>query len=408
MPLERIRRGLRIGQPLSAAGASAHRRAVVIDAFTTPRLIHPGAWWLWALGLAVAAARTTNPLLLLMIAVAAGVVVAERRVPGPWGNSYLAFAKFGLLIIAIRVLLEIFLGAANFGPTLFALPEVPLPEWMAGVQLGGPVTLAGLLQAIFEGLRIAVLLLCIGAANSLVNPSRLLRIVPAALYEVGVAVVVCMSTAPILVSDASRIREARRLRGRPTSGLRSWSQMAMPLFSGALERSVALAASMDSRGYGRTAGIPRRARQSTVGLLLLGLVGMLIGLYGLLDGSTPGVAGVSVIGWPMLLLGVALATTGSLLAGKRVSRTRYRPDIWAFPEWLVVTCGVIPATGFILLGNDPAMSGPTYPLSWPEVPWALVPLLLIATLPAILSPPVPQLNEFEESDQTDASAAVAA
>ena len=29
-----------------------------------PRWLHPGAWWLWALGLATAASRTTNPLLL--------------------------------------------------------------------------------------------------------------------------------------------------------------------------------------------------------------------------------------------------------------------------------------------------------------------------------------------------------
>ena len=29
-----------------------------------PRALHPGAWWLWALGLATAASRTTNPLLL--------------------------------------------------------------------------------------------------------------------------------------------------------------------------------------------------------------------------------------------------------------------------------------------------------------------------------------------------------
>ena len=379
----------------------------MIAALTTPRLVHPGAWWLWALGLAVAAARTTNPLLLLMIAVAAGVVVAERRVPGPWGKSYIAFVKFGLLVIAIRVVLEIFLGAPNFGPTLFSLPEIPLPEWMAGVQLGGPVTVAGLLQAVFDGLRIAVLLVCIGAANSLVNPSRLLRIVPAALYEVGVAVVVCMSTAPILVSDAARIREARRLRGRSTSGLRSWSEMAMPLFSGALERSVALAASMDSRGYGRTAGIPRKARLTTSALLLLGLIGMLIGLYGLLDGSTPGVAGVTVIGWPMLLLGVALAATGSLLAGKRVSRTRYRPDIWGLPEWLIVTCGVIPAVGFVLLGSNPALTGPTYPFGWPEIPLAALPLLLVAALPAVLAPPLPRQNDAANEQQPERTAVTA-
>ena len=30
-----------------------------------PRNLHPGAWWLWAIGLAAAASRTQNPLPLL-------------------------------------------------------------------------------------------------------------------------------------------------------------------------------------------------------------------------------------------------------------------------------------------------------------------------------------------------------
>ncbi len=31
-----------------------------------PRTLHPAAWWLWALGLAVTASQTTNPLLLVL------------------------------------------------------------------------------------------------------------------------------------------------------------------------------------------------------------------------------------------------------------------------------------------------------------------------------------------------------
>jgi len=378
----------------------------VLTAFTLPRLLHPGAWWIWALGLAVAAARTTNPLLLLLIAAVAGVVVAERRVAGPWGRSYLAFAKFGLVVIAIRVVLEILIGASDLGPTLFILPEVPLPDWMAGVKLGGIVTLSGLLLAVFEGLRIAVMLICIGAVNSLVNPSRLLRIVPAALYEVGVAVVVCMTTAPILVSDAGRIREARRLRGQPTAGPRAWAQMALPLFSGALERSVALAASMDSRGYGRTAGLSRTTRRITAGLLLLGILGVLLGLYGLLDGSTPGVAGVAVLGWPLLLVGAGLAAAGSLLAGRRVSRTRYRPDAWKLPEWLVALCGVVPAAVFIMLGSDQALTGPTTPPTWPEIPFVALVSLLVAMLPAAIAPP-PPVTDSAVTPSRDRSAVAA-
>ena len=46
---------------------------------TFPRHLHPGAWWLWAIGLAAAASRTQNPVPLLLILVVAGLVVAARR-----------------------------------------------------------------------------------------------------------------------------------------------------------------------------------------------------------------------------------------------------------------------------------------------------------------------------------------
>ena len=39
------------------------------------------------------------------------------------------------------------------------LPQVPLPGWMAGVRLGGPVSLDGVLAATYDGLRLAVILI---------------------------------------------------------------------------------------------------------------------------------------------------------------------------------------------------------------------------------------------------------
>ena len=45
------------------------------------RLLHPAAWWLWGLGLATAASRTTNPMVLLLIIGVCILVVSERRDP---------------------------------------------------------------------------------------------------------------------------------------------------------------------------------------------------------------------------------------------------------------------------------------------------------------------------------------
>ncbi|GAA3489715.1 hypothetical protein GCM10018987_37980 [Streptomyces cremeus] len=285
--------------------------------------LHAGAWWLWALGLAAAASRTTNPLLLGLLVGVAGYVVAARRTDAPWARSYGAFVKLGLAVLVIRLVFSVFLGSPIPGQhVLFTLPEVPLPDWAKGVRLGGRVTAEQLVFALYDGLKLATLLICVGAANALANPARLLKSLPGALYEAGVAVVVAMTFAPNMVSDVVRLRTARRLRGRPTGGIRAIVQIGLPVLEGALERSVALAASMDARGYGRTAHVPAPVRHMTTALTLGGLLGVCAGTYGLLAAEGAG------YGLPVLAIGLAAAMAGLRLGGRRSVRTRYRPDRW--------------------------------------------------------------------------------
>ncbi len=56
------------------------------------------------------------------------------------------------------------------------------------------------------GLRLAVVLICFGAANSLASPYRLLRCLPSVLYEAGVAVTVSLAFAPEVVRRSRRAR----------------------------------------------------------------------------------------------------------------------------------------------------------------------------------------------------------
>lgn len=348
-----------------------------------PRWTHPVAWWIWALGLATAVSRTTNPLLLALVIAVAGWVVARRRPDAPWARSYAVFLRLGLLVIAIRVAFTVVLGSGTGTTVLLTLPEIPLPDWFAGVILGGPVTLEELLAAVYQGLVLAALLACVGAANSLASPARLLASVPAALYEVGVAVVVAMTFAPQLVQDVGRVRTARRLRGRPDRGVRALAGSVMPVLEGALERAVDLAAAMDSRGYGRTGAQSASLRRVSAGLLLLGLLGMCLGVYALLDTGTAG-----AVGLPLLVLGVAAGTLGVLLAGRRSIRTRYRPDPWALPEWIVAATGVVAAGVLVAVSiTDPvALLGPVAPPAWPALPLLPVVAILLAALPGVVTP----------------------
>jgi energy-coupling factor transport system permease protein len=357
-----------------------------VHRLTYSRNLHPGAWWLWALGLAAAASRTRNPVVLLLIVAVTGLVVAARRSDAPWARAYNAFLKLALLVIAIRVVLQALLSEGSQGVTvLFVLPEVPLPDALAGVKLGGLVTAEAVLRAFYDGLQLATILCCVGAANSLASARRLLRCVPGALYEVGVAVVVALTFAPQLITDARRVRAAHRLRGHPHRGWRMVARTAMPVLEGALERSVALAAAMDSRGYGRTTDASRVSRRATALLTFGGLLGVCIGVYGLLSGTSS-----ALLGLPSLVAGVLLAAAGLALGGRRTRRTRYRPDPWALPEWLVASTGLVAAAAlFVTSAVDPAALVLAGPLSTPEVPWLAVAGVLVAAVPAFAAPPTP-------------------
>ncbi|MFM1965102.1 MAG: hypothetical protein RL134_827 [Actinomycetota bacterium] len=351
-----------------------------------PRVLHPGAWWLWAAGLAVAASRTTNPLLLLLIVAVAAYVVAARRSASPWARSFSVFLKLGLIVIAIRVVFQAIVAAPIGTTVLFTLPAITLPEIMAGVRLGGAITLESLAAALYDGMRLATILICVGAANSLASPARLLKAVPAALYEFGLSVVIAVTFAPQLVADLDRLRTARRLRGRTVGGVRGTAAVALPVLEGALERSVTLAAAMDARGYGRQAERSARVRHLTATALLGALVLVVIGTYALLDASAPG-----LLGLPMLALGFTLGIAGFALAGRRSVRTRYRPDAWSWPEWGVTLCGI--ATGATLIAMSisgvPGLIAPVDPLGWPAVPPLAVLGILVSVLPAVIAPPAP-------------------
>jgi energy-coupling factor transport system permease protein len=324
-------------------------------------------------------------LLLGLILAVVAYVVACRRTDAPWARGFKAYVCMALAVIAIRVAFRMLLSAQVGAHVLFTLPELSLPQAAAGIRIGGPVSLEGVLAALYDGLRLATLLICIGAANVLANPKRLLKLVPGALHEFAVAVTVALTFAPQLVESAQRVRRARRLRGGEKPRRHVLREIGIPVLQEALDRSLRLAAGMDSRGYGRVADVPRRTRWLASGLLLTGLIGIATGIYGVLDASTPRALGV-----PMLGAGVCIGAFGIVLSSRRVRRSVYRPDPWAAPEWWVAASGLVAAIVMIAAGNiDPANLNPSLtPLSWPTLPLLPTVGILVGVLPAWLAPPV--------------------
>jgi energy-coupling factor transport system permease protein len=80
---------------------------------------------------------------------------------------------------------------------------------------------------------------------------------------------------------------------------------------------------------------------------------------------------------------------------QRVTRTRYRPDPWALPEWLVTLSGALAAAVMIVAAahdvDGLVLPGP---LVVPPVPVLPVIGLLLGLAPAIAAPPLTRRREL--------------
>ena len=88
---------------------------------------HAVAWWIWGAGLALAALRTSNPVLLLALGAVAVSVGTVCRADAPWGRSLGTFVKIGIFVIVVRVALQVIFGERLPGTVLFTLPTNPHP-----------------------------------------------------------------------------------------------------------------------------------------------------------------------------------------------------------------------------------------------------------------------------------------
>lgn len=336
--------------------------------------VHPLAWWAWALGVAVALSATTHPVLVTLLLGAVVAVVLARRDDSPWARAFPAYLVLGAAIVVLRVVFTLVFGLGGSGPVVLDLPVVTLPAWVRGVEVLGPFHLTSLLAAVTEGLRLAALVVCFGAANALADPKRALRALPASLHPLGTAVVIAVTVTPQLVSSVLRVRRAQRLRGAGGRGPRAAAARLMPVLQDALDHALALAASMDSRGYARAAtpGGDRRVGWA----LVVALAAAVVGTYALLDTTAP-----RWLGLPVLAVGAVVAVQASRVAGRQVRRSRYRPDRWRRTETLVAGAGAVAAGAVVLAAAGGAdLTPPAGSLAWS------VPALGLVAVAAALVP----------------------
>ncbi len=182
-----------------------------------------------------------------------------------------ASAALAAGFIAVRVVYRVlFHGADGDGVVLLALPVWPLPPPFAHVEVFGPVTTGGLVDAVAGALPIALTILAFGALNALVDMPRLIargaRSGP--LQGLARAVSIAWAALPALADAVRSARFAQRLRGE-----RGGVRLLAPVLEHTLERATAVAAALELRGYAGRGLDGDCARPASLHAAVLGFAG---------------------------------------------------------------------------------------------------------------------------------------
>ncbi|GAC1425202.1 MAG: CbiQ family ECF transporter T component [Actinomycetota bacterium] len=298
-----------------------------------PRAFHPVAWMVWTSCAVVAVQTMTNPVA-LGVSVAAMLYTAMRLAPdrGP----VMLMLKIGAFVIVTRVILFGLAGHPG-GTILFSMPQWKLPALLGGFQIGGAISAEVLATAALEGARLAAVLVCFGVFLSIVEPARVLRLVPGFLFEAGMIVAIGVTFVPSLIRTARDVREAQRLRGYRARGVRAAVSIAMPVLSTTLERANAIAESMDSRGYGRALRSGGQDRSESRARIVA-FAGILLASFGAIGWTM----GLRPRGIPLasMLVAVAVLALACRELSLRVTRTRYRRGVMRAPDYVVAALAV--------------------------------------------------------------------
>ena len=223
---------------------------LTIRSRVTTSSFHPLTWWLWAVLLATTLLLANTRAISVAIVTSTLVLALSMQRQTAGFYTFRWALRFAVIAFCFRMFIAIFIGVPMPGRTIFTLPQLQLPDFLVGIRIGGPVTTQRLLSGFDEAVLLVALILIFATANALSNPNSLLRILPQRFYGLGLAGVISTSVAPQAARGIERVRSARRLRGQSSHGIRSWRGVALPVLEDSLERSIDLAAGLESRGYG--------------------------------------------------------------------------------------------------------------------------------------------------------------
>jgi energy-coupling factor transport system permease protein len=186
---------------------------------------------------AVVAFAYSNPIVLTAVALGAalaGLTAGARRAVVVSLRLGLSLA---LLIVVVNGLVT------DRGVTVLAR----LGHWPVLGEVN--VTAESLSAGAAIGLRAMAVMIAAGVYSACVDPDRVLRLLRPIAGRSALTATLISRLVPVAARDATRLREAARLRG-PAAAPVGRGALARRLLAGSLDRSVDVAATLELRGYG--------------------------------------------------------------------------------------------------------------------------------------------------------------
>jgi energy-coupling factor transport system permease protein len=196
----------------------------------------PGAAVAYLGALVAVAFLYSSPLVLVAVGTAAALAGYSAGAGGAVRVALRMGATLALLIVVVNVLV------VDRGATvLVRFGEAPL--------LGRiDVTAEAMAEGAILGLRAAVAMIAFAVYSACVDPDRVLRGLRPIAGRSALTATLISRLVPVAVADATRLREAGRLRG-PAAAPVSRTTLLRRLMAGSLDRAVDVAATLELRGY---------------------------------------------------------------------------------------------------------------------------------------------------------------
>lgn len=211
------------------------------------QLASPGASVAYLGAIVAVAFLYSSPVVLLAAGVAAtvaGLLAGARRAVRVALKMGLALA---LLIVVVNALV------VSRGETVLArLGDWP---WFGKVNITAEALVAGA----SGGLRAAVAIIAAAVYSACVDPDRVLRVLRPIAGRSALTATLVSRLVPVAAADASRLRDAARLRG-PGAAAVGKAPLARRLLAGSFDRAVDVAATLELRGYSLDAPRARNRR----------------------------------------------------------------------------------------------------------------------------------------------------